>query len=128
MVLRTNNDGKNFSDLVNELSYVNLEGTIQHLGMMGALSLVTGEYDRTIIIFTSDEYVASEKDAELWKLVPKTVEFVGISLGTEGVRNYFDRHIVPQNGKHYHAYSTKEFGEILYSVFDELGFDHCMAS
>ncbi len=128
VVLRTNNDGNEFSELLDVLLHRNLQSTIQHKAMLAAVSLVTQNFDRTIIIFTSDEFVASEKDAELWKLVPENVEFIGIALGSNGVRDYFEQHIVPANGKLYHAGSTKEFGEILYSIFDELAFDHCLAS
>lgn len=130
-VLRTNADGKELSGLLYQLTYQNLEATVQDKGMLKALSLIdTENYDRTIVIFVSDEYIANEDGAELWKLVPADVELIGISLGSDSVYGYFMRHIVPPtaNGKHYHASTKSEFGQILYEVFDGLGFDHCPAT
>ncbi|MBY0537800.1 hypothetical protein K2P47_00190 [Patescibacteria group bacterium] len=129
-VLRSNVDGKNFSSLLVNLTFQNMQGTAQHKGMLHALSWVADGYDRTIIIFVSDEYLGGEKDAGLWELVPPHVELVGISLGSDSVAGYFKRHIVPPtvNGRHYHASTIREFEKILYHVFDGLGYDHCPAS
>lgn len=127
-VLTSAGAAKSFAEVMNRTSHNGLGGTSHILGIMAAANLVTEDFDRVVMIFTTDEGAGFATRTDLKNLIPPNVEFIGISLGTEHASRYLEQSVVPENGLHYHANSPTELKAVLTNTLDTLGFDRCMAS
>jgi hypothetical protein len=126
--LKSQEESALLADYASKLTRFRHVGTSPSVGMYFANSYVVPGYDRTVILFISDASIAGAGNSNLWAIVAPTTDFFAVSLTDTMSRDYFNRHIVPRNGHHFHAETEADFKETLTMILDQLGYDHCPAS
>ena len=126
--LSDNVKSKDFGNMLFAMSAINMEATNPRDAMIAANSIVTQNFDRTIIIFLTDADIMGERHSRLGEMVSPSTQFFGISLGSNASFTYMSAHIIPKHGQHFHANTTKEFNKTMRDILDEIGYEHCMAS
>ncbi len=126
--LSDNVKSTDFGNMLFAMSALNMEATNPRDAMIAANSIVTQNFDRTIIIFLTDADFMGERHSRLGEMVSPSTQFFGISLGSRASFTYMSAHIVPKHGQHFHANTIKVFNQTMRDILDDIGYEHCMAS
>ncbi|MES2749484.1 MAG: VWA domain-containing protein [Patescibacteria group bacterium] len=111
------------------VSHYILSTTNHSLGLRAALKqLAASDAQQKVLVFTTDGVSNESRNWDLGRTIPADVMVYTISLGTEEISNFVQKHIQPATGGvHFHANNADELTAKLEEVFAAAKTDLCLS-